>query len=379
MRPLEWLSLADVSNGGDRRMSMGKIAGIPVHISPTWFLVAAVITVAFAPIVRRQLPEFGSGAYAIALTFAVLLYLSVLLHEISHALTARALGLPVRGITLHFLGGYTEIERNAPTPGRDLVVSVAGPLVSLAAAGLAYAASRPVDQPVAQFLLLELAGANLLVGVFNLLPALPLDGGHILRAAVWRVTGREHTGTVVAARAGQVLAVLVVLVPFILTGGRPSFVGVIWSGLVAVLLWTGAAQALAVGRVRSRLPRLDLEQMTRRAAPVAPDVPLAEALRQAQGRGVRALVVVDSSGRPTGLVSEASVVATPTDRRPWIPVGQVARSLQAGLVLPVDIDGEELLRRMQETPASEYLVLDRDGGIYGVLATVDVDDTLAKA
>jgi Zn-dependent protease len=368
-----------VSNGGKRQISMGRIAGIPVHISPSWFLVAAVITVAFAPIVRQRLPESGSGAFGIALTFAVLLYASVLFHEISHALTARALGLPVRGITLHFLGGYTEIERNAPTPGRDLVVSAAGPLVSLAAGGLAYLASRPVDQPVAQFLLLELAYANLLVGVFNLLPALPLDGGHILRAAVWRVTGKEHTGTVVAARAGQLLAVLVILVPFVLAGGRPSFIAVAWSALVAVLLWTGATQALAVSRVRRRLPRLDLEQMTRRAAPVAPDVPLAEALRQAQGRGVRALVVVDSSGQPTGLVSEASVVATPTDRRPWIPVGQVARSLQAGLVLPVDLGGEELLRRMRDTPASEYLVVDRDGGVYGVLATADVDDTLAKA
>ena len=90
---------------------MGRIAGIPVHISPSWFLVAAVITVAFAPIVRQRLPESGSGAFAIALTFAVLLYASVLFHEISHALTARALGLPVRGITLHFLGGYTEIGR----------------------------------------------------------------------------------------------------------------------------------------------------------------------------------------------------------------------------------------------------------------------------
>ena len=112
---------------------MGRIAGIPGPISPSWFLVAAVITVAFAPIVRQRLPESGSGAFAIALTFAVLLYASVLFHEISHALTARALGLPVRGITLHFLGGYNEIERNAPTPGRDLVVSAAGPLVSLAA------------------------------------------------------------------------------------------------------------------------------------------------------------------------------------------------------------------------------------------------------
>jgi Zn-dependent protease len=368
-----------VSNGGGRQVSVGRIAGIPVHLSPTWFLIAAVMTIWFAPIVDRQLPGVGQGKYAIALTFALLLYASVLLHEISHALTARAFGLPVRGITLHFLGGFTEIERDSPTPGRDLVVAAAGPLVSLAAAGLAFLAARPVDQPVLEFLLLELAVANLLVGVFNLLPALPLDGGHMLRAVVWRITGKENTGTVVAARAGQVLAGLVLLLPFVLAGGRPSVVGVIWSALVAVLLWTGASQALVVGRVRSRLPRLDLERLTRRAAPIAPDVPLAEALRQAQGRGVRALVVVDSSGQPTGLVSEASVVATPADRRPWIPVGQVARSLQDGLVVPVGIGGEELLRRMRETPASEYLVVDDDGGVYGVLAAADVDAALANA
>ena len=360
-------------------MSLGKIAGIPVYVSPTWFLVAGVLTIGFAPIVERQLPDAGPARYAIALTFALLLYASVLFHEISHALTARTLGLPVRGITLHFLGGYTEIERDSPTPGRDMIVAAAGPLVSLAAAGLAYVASQPVDQPIAEFLLLELAAANLLVGIFNLLPALPLDGGHLLRAAVWQVTGKEHTGTVVAARAGQILAGLVLILPFVLAGGRPSIIGVVWSALVAVLLWSGATQALAVGRTRSRLPRLDLEHMTRRAAPIAPDVPLAEALRQAQGRGVRALVIVDSSGRPTGLVSEASVSAIPAGRRPWIPVGQVARSLQAGMVLSVETGGEELLRRMSETPASEYLVLDHDGGIYGVLAAADVDAALASA
>jgi len=90
-------------------------------------------------------------------------------------------------------------------------------------------------------------------------------------------------------------------------------------------------------------------------------------------------VVVDSSGQPTGLVSEASVAAIPVDRRPWVPVGQVARSLQPGLVLMLGTAGEELLRQMGETPASEYLVLDHDGGVYGVLATADVDATLANA
>ena len=368
-----------MTDGDRRRLTLGRVAGVPVHVSPTWFIVAAVITIGFAPLVRRQLPDLGAGTYAVTFAFAVLLYASVLLHEVSHALVARGFGLPVRGITLHFLGGYTEIERASPTPARDLVISAAGPAVSLAVGGLALLAAAPVDEPISEFLLLELALANLIVGVFNLLPALPLDGGHMLRSVVWRVTGDEHRGTVVAARAGQVLAGLVLVLPFVLARGSPTIVSMVWSALVALLLWNGATQALAVGRVRSRLPRLDLQTLTRRAAPVAPDVPLAEALRRASASGVRALVVVDGAGRPTGLVSEASVNATPEDRRPWVPVGQVARSLESGLVVPVDLGGEDLITRMRAHPASEYLVVDHDGAVYGVLSTADVDAALAIA
>jgi Zn-dependent protease/CBS domain-containing protein len=366
-----------VSNGRPRQLSLGKIAGIPVRMSPTWFIVAAIITVWFAPAVERQLPGLGSAVYAVTFAFAVLLYVSVLLHEISHALTARAFGLPVRGITLHFLGGYTEIERESPTPGRDLLVSAAGPVVSLLVAGVAFLAYRPVEQEIVEFLLFGLAAANLIVGVFNLLPALPLDGGHMLRAAVWRLTGNEHLGTVVAGRAGQVLAVLVLLAPFVLAGGRPGFVSLIWAGLIAALLWTGARQALAAGRVRGRVPRLDLRSLARRAAPVQADTPVAEAIRQARTAGVRSLVVVDSANRPTGLVSEAAVQATPEERRPWVPVGQLSRSVRDGLVLPISLTGEGLLAALQATPASEYLVVDEEGAVYGVLAAADVEAALS--
>ncbi|MGH8826439.1 MAG: M50 family metallopeptidase, partial [Jiangellaceae bacterium] len=150
-----------------RRLSLGRVAGVPVHVSPTWFIVAAVITVGFEPVVSRYLPDLGLWAYAVTATFAVLLYFSVFLHEVSHALTAKALGLPVRGITLHFLGGYTEIERESPTPGRDLLVSAAGPAVSLIIGAAAYVAAVPVNAPVAEFILFELAVANVIVGLFN--------------------------------------------------------------------------------------------------------------------------------------------------------------------------------------------------------------------
>ena len=355
------------------------MAGVPVHVSPTWFLVALVITVGFEPLVSRYLPDLGPWAFAVTAAFAVLLYFSVLLHEVSHALTAKAFGLPVRGITLHFLGGYTEIERDSPTPGRDLLVSAAGPAVSLVIGGLAYAVSAPVDTPVAEFLLFELAAANVVVGLFNLLPALPLDGGHMLRAVVWKVTGDENRGTIVAARAGQVLAGLVIVAPFALAGGSPSIISVVWAALVAMLLWSGATQALAVGRVRARLPEVDARRLSRRAAPVAADLPVSEARRQAQEAGVRSLVVVDSAGRPTGVVSEAAVAAIPADRQPWIQVSQTARSLDAGLVLPVSLSGEELLAAMRARPASEYLVLDDEGAVYGVLVTADVDRALTPS
>ncbi|TDE09540.1 CBS domain-containing protein [Jiangella asiatica] len=353
------------------------MAGIPVHVSPTWFIVAAVITYWGEPLVTDYLPDLGNGAYVVAFGFAVLLYLSVLVHEFGHALTARAFGLPVRGITLHFLGGYTEIERESPTPGRDLVVSAAGPILSLALGGLGLLATEAVDGDVLRFLVWELAVANVVVGVFNLLPALPLDGGHMLRAAVWRFGGDENRGTVVAARAGQVLAGLVLVMPFVLSGGRPTLFGVIWAGLVAALMWSGATQALAVGRMRARLPRLDTRRLARRAAPVAPDLPVSEALKQANQAGVTSLVVVDSAGRPTGLVMEAAVAAIPEQRRPWVSVAQAARSLETGMVLSLDVSGDSLLRAMRETPASEYLVVDEHGRVYGVLATTDVDAALA--
>lgn len=360
-----------------KRLTLGRISGIPVHVSPTWFIVAGVITVGLEPLVIRYLPDLGPRAYLVTAAFAVFLYLSVLVHEISHALTARALGLPVKGITLHFLGGYTEIERESPTPGRDLVVAAAGPAASLLIALIAYLVWLPVQADVPGFLLAQLAAANLVVGVFNLLPALPLDGGHMLRAAVWRFSGSENTGTIAAGRAGQVLAGLVLAVPFVLAGGRPDIVSMVWAGLIAVMLWSGASQALAVGRMRARLPSLDTRLLARPAVPVAAELPVSEALKQAGAAQASSLVVVDSAGRPIGIVNETAVAAIPVERRPWVNVGQSSRSIVPGLILRLDLAAEDLLRAMRETPASEYLVVDDEGLVYGVLSTADVDAALA--
>src|SRR5262249_46641006 len=159
----------------------------------------------------------GTLRYVVAAAFVVLLYASVLVHELSHSVVARGFGLPVRRILLYPLGGFSEIEREPPTPGREFLVSAAGPAVSLALAAGGYALYRGGNpHGVLRVLLFQLIVANVLVGIFNLLPGLPLDGGRMLRAGVWKLTGRPGQATVVAAWAGRVLAVAVLVIPLAL-------------------------------------------------------------------------------------------------------------------------------------------------------------------
>ncbi len=362
---------------------IARVAGVPVYVNLSWILVALLIAYVFTPVVEQQVPGLGVWSFVAAFGFAVLLYGSVLVHEISHVLVARKFGLPVRAITLQFLGGLSEIEREPESPWREFAVAVVGPITSLLISGAAALTATMVGEPpLLELALLQLAWANLLVGLFNLLPGLPLDGGRILRAGVWAVTKRPHLGTTVAAWAGRAVAALVLVLPwtvFASRGGTPSVVHIVWSVILAMFLWAGSTQALASARIRGRLPALQARSLARRGVPVPSELPLSEAIRRAQQSGAGSLVVVGSDGRPTGLVSEAAVLATPEHRRPWMSVGDVARRIEPGLVLSVDLAGEELVRAMGGTPATEYLLVEPQGGIYGVLATADVDAALARS
>ncbi|MBA9006045.1 MULTISPECIES: site-2 protease family protein [Thermomonospora] len=356
---------------------MGRPFGVPVYVSPSWFLVAVAITVLFEDQARAVVDPPLS--YAVAFAYAVLLYASVFVHELSHAVTARLFGLPVRSVTLHILGGETLIERESPTPGREFLIAFAGPLTNLvlAAAGLLAWLALPLP-PVAELLVTALTLANLLVGLFNLLPGLPLDGGRLVRASVWKVTGRGRDGTVVAAWVGRGIALCTVaagaLAVSLPAGGWPVL---LWSSLVASFIWVGATHALRAERVRARIPALHARALARRAALVTADLPLSEAIRRAREQAAGALVVVDHQERPVALVSERAVTAVPEHRRPWMTAGEVSRGLAPELTLPADLSGEELIDALRRAPASEYLLVEPDGRVYGVLTAGDVDRAFA--
>jgi CBS-domain-containing membrane protein len=221
-----------------------------------------------------------------------------------------------------------------------------------------------------------LAGANLLVGILNLVPGLPLDGGRVLKSAVWGATRSVHSGTIVAGWVGRVVAVAALFWPTFqseVLGWPVGIVDYIVAIIVAMFLWTGATAAMASARLRSRLPRLVARNLARRTLAVPDDLPLAEAVRRAQEAAAGSIVTVTSDGRPVGVVNEAALLATPEDRRPWVATSTVARTLTEGLALPADIHGEQLIMAITRTPAAEYLLVEPDGSIYGVLSTADVD------
>jgi Zn-dependent protease len=356
---------------------VGTVAGTDVLLTRTWFVVALVIAVFLAPAVDRAQPGLGSLKYVAGLAFAVLLYLSVLLHEAAHAVAAKHFNLPVSSITLHFMGGMTAIETEPEHPRQEFWISVVGPLTSVAVGLVAAALTFVAPGGLIGLAVGAIASANLIVGAVNLLPGLPLDGGRVLKAAVWRGSGDVHKGTVVAAWGGRVLALLAFVGWPLLTsqifGGEPTAVDFLFAGMISIFLWSGATAALTSARVRSRLPHLVARDLARRTLTVPGELPLSEAVRRAQEVEAGSIVTVSISGHPVGVVNEAALLSVPEDRRPWVAVSTVARTLDEGLRLPAGIGGEDLIRAISARPAGEYLLLDPDGSIFGVLSTADVD------
>ncbi|MGZ6792439.1 MAG: site-2 protease family protein, partial [Mycobacteriales bacterium] len=307
--------------------------------------------------------DYGTGgSYAVATGFVLLLLLSVVLHEAGHCLVALAFGLPVRSITVTLLAGVTEITEPPQTPAREYAVAVSGPMVSLLLSGIGVAAADLAPHgSVVRLLLGGVAVTNGAIAALNLLPGLPLDGGRVLRSIVWQLGKDPARATRVSARAGMVIALVVI--PAGLVGVLPAL-GVGDRGLSAVLLsvligsfvYLGAAATLRGAKVAQRLPAVSASALARQALAVTAGTPLAEAIRQAHERGLRAIVVVDAGGRLEGVVSEAWVRQVPVERRPWVSVADGSRRFEPGLLLDPGLTGEALLAAMRGTPASEYVV-----------------------
>lgn len=226
---------------------VGSLFGIPLYIDPSWFLVLVLIALPKGRVWQMRYPEWGTVTpYAAGVVMALLLFGSVLLHELGHGLVARSQGIKVNSITLFLFGGIASIDQESKTPGKAFQVAIAGPAVSLSLfvllSLLAYLLPGTTDP--ANTLLWNLGILNLFLALFNLIPGLPLDGGQILKAAIWKVTGSRFKGVHWAARVGKTLGWLAIIF------GLVSLLNQNYSGLwIMVLGWFGVQNASNYDRV----------------------------------------------------------------------------------------------------------------------------------
>jgi Zn-dependent protease len=359
-----------MSNG----IPVGRVGSVPIYLRPSWFLVAGLVTVLFAPSVRSWVDVAPGLEYLVALGFAVLLLLSVFIHELAHAGVAAATGTPASHIVLDVWGGHTAFGEESTGPWRSIGVSVVGPLSNALLALLAEMAIL-VGQPhgVPRLLLGALATANLVVAGFNALPGLPLDGGRVLEALVWWVTGDRHTGTLVAGWCGRLVAAgLVIWTVSRVIAGDSTLTGGIWLLLIAGLLWQGAGQAIAAAHWFRRADRAQVDDLLQPAVAVPSTATVATALLAASEVGARAVVVLDVYGRPASIVDERSAADVPAARADQVGAAAVAHALPEGAVLEAGLGGDTLIQRLQAYPAARYAVMDGQDRVVGVLDWEDV-------
>jgi Zn-dependent protease len=369
---------------GDRRSGfhVGRVFGFPLRLSVWWIATAVLITIWYGEGVGRNLGLDGASRYLLGLGFVACLLLSVLLHELGHAFTARHYGIGVKGITLDLLGGYTEFDRDSPRPGIELATAVAGPAVSglLGLAAVVATALLPNGTIIDQ-IAFQLAVSNVIVAIYNALPGWPLDGGRALRAVVWAVNGSRDTGLLVAGWSGRVVALATVGVAvWLYTAGWYSLFGLVFGVLVGYSIWQGAAAAVLTARVRARYPLIDPVRLSRPLFVVPSGTSLAEARRRAEeaGRASDALGVSDVDGRLVALVVPDAAAAVPDQRRPWVTVETLARSIDAIGTIPATARGADVIKLLRGDPATPYLVTAGED-VVGVLTIMDVVAVLDPA
>lgn len=356
---------------------IGRVAGAPIILTRSWILAAVVLTLIFAPTVEAAAPQLGAARYIVAFGFAVLLFGSVLVHELAHGLMARARGQHVEEFALTVWGGHTTFSGVAPTPATSALVAVVGPVANLVLAVLFWLGAQ-AGPSTGLLALLLYAGAisNGFVGLFNLVPGLPLDGGQILQAAVWQVTGDRHKGSVAAGWAGRVVAigVLVWALATPLAQGRPvDLFTVVWAALIGAFLWNGASAAITAGRTNRNLESLTVESVGRRATSVPVQATLADVDRARGQAQADEVVILSPDGRPAAYVDQAAAAAVPPEHRAVTPVSAVAVVIPVGAVVDARLRGADLVRAVGHvTRTSGVVAAVQDGHVTAIVRAADV-------
>jgi Zn-dependent protease/CBS domain-containing protein len=369
---------------GGTRWRLFRLLGIQISIDPSWLIILVLLTLSLASGFPSLLQELFPGVPhplawyeygAMGLVTALAFFGCIVLHELGHAVVARARGMPIRGITLFLFGGVAEIGDEPPSAGTELLMAVAGPAVSIVLAllfGLLAWIGVAADWPHPLLIVLVyLACINALVLAFNLMPAFPLDGGRVLRALLWAATGNLRRSTYWASLSGRAFAwILIAWGLAQLFAG--NWLGGVWIGLIGLFLNNAARSAYQQVLVRQALQGERVRRfMNPEPVVVPPWLDLHTLVEEYVYRYHRKAFPVVSDGHLEGIITTRALGQVPRREWPEHTVAEVmGRDLQA-VSISKDADALEALAQMQRTQSSRLLVTEGDR-LVGILSLKDL-------
>jgi len=357
---------------------IGSLFGIPLFLDPLWFLILGLVTLNFG--VSYQ--EFGTiQGWSAGVVMALLLFGSVVLHELGHSLVAQKQGIKVNSITLFLFGGIAAIEEESKTPGKAFQVAIAGPLVSIGLSVLLTLIAAAVPQSIALHMMLgDLARINLVLALFNLIPGLPLDGGQVLKAALWKATGNRFQAVRLAARAGQILGYAAIALGLAVD----YFTGELVTGLwIALLGWFGIRNAKTYERVttlqETLLEMVASDAMTREFRVVDADKSLRDfADEYLLVSNQSQVYFADRDGRYQGMVCIGDLQVIERSLWETQTVQTIIRPLDEIPTVKESTNLAEVIIKLETDKLQRVTVLSPAGSVAGLIDRGDILRSLAQ-
>jgi Zn-dependent protease len=369
-------------NGMNGSIRIGNLFGIPFFINPSWFVILAYVTWSYGNYLYALFPEMGGLAWLLGLGTALMLFASVLAHELGHSLVALSQGIAVKSITLFIFGGLASLEEESKTPGDAFKVAIAGPLVSFVLAGvfLLMTGFLTVPAPVLAVLGL-LTYVNLALGLFNLIPGLPLDGGNVLKALVWKITGKPYKGIAFASGVGQFFGWVGILLGLASILGF-SDVGSVWTLLVGWFLLQNAGRSAQSAAVQEKLSGLTAADAV---YPKSPVVKASLSLRELANDYIigseqpwRKFMVTDDEGKLIGEIEVDAMKTIPTNDWWNVNVEALTKPIDALTIIPAKESLLDVINRLQEDEKGVLAVVNEEGVLLGLIEKASIFLTLQR-
>ncbi|MBD2256685.1 site-2 protease family protein [Pseudanabaena sp. FACHB-2040] len=363
-------------------LKVGNLFGIPFYVNLSWFLVLALVTWNYGRELAFAFPALGSATpWLLGLMAALLLFASVLAHELGHSFAARRQGIGVNSITLFLFGGLAALEKESTTPRGAFEVAIAGPLVSFILFGLFTLVNLvlPLTGPFAAIVSL-LGYINLALGVFNLIPGLPLDGGNVLKAAVWQITGNPYKATRIASRSGQLIGWVAIISGLGSVLGLFPF-GSIWNLLIGFFLLQNANRSGQFATVQERLDGLTAEDAVAATSPVvAADATLrefAETVFLAGTSQWQKFLVVNAEGQLAGTLKVDALQRVSRDLWADTAVGDI---MEPETMTTVESDQSllDVVKVLEQNRLQALPVIGENGVLVGLLEKASIQSLVQR-